>query len=83
MNFKLAVYVECPTCGGSGVVKGMFRSFVDCKGYNCINGYVTVLVTREEMNSLLGGETTIDGDPRSFAVKPLRTASGRPIPGRT
>ena len=82
MHFKLAVYVECPTCHGSGVVKGMFRSFVYCKGYNCSNGYVTVFVTLEEMNSLLGGETTIDGDSRSLSVKPLRTASGRPIPGR-
>ena len=82
MNFKFAVFAECPTCRGSGLVKGMFRSFVPCKAEKCVDGYVTVLATRQEVTSLLAGTHTIDGAPGAFEVKPLRTASGRPIPGR-
>ncbi len=77
MKFKLAAYAECPTCGGKGLVKGLIRSLVSCP--KCVNGHIMVLVTREEMAKLLSGESTID---KSLEVKPLRTASGRPIPGR-
>jgi len=70
MFFKLAAYVECPTCRGSGIVKGAFRSFVVCKGRGCVEGFVTVLVTRQEMVALTNGESTITGEAEHFVVSP-------------
>jgi len=69
MNFKLPIYVECQTCRGVGLVKGAVRSFVPCKGSHCINGYVTVLVTREEMLGVIDGSRTVEGRPGSFRVE--------------
>ena len=79
MNFKLAVYAECPTCAGLGLVKGVIRSHVPCKGHGCVDGYVTVLVTREEMNALTSGASDIVADGYRFMVVPHPSTLG--IPG--
>jgi hypothetical protein len=51
MDFKLPVYVRCPTCG----VKD-----AHCNAGICKDGSRTILVTREEMNALLSGRATLE-----------------------
>jgi hypothetical protein len=69
MNFKLAVYVECPTCGGRGLVQG-FNRFVPCKAETCKDGYRTVLVTPQEMGELSSGVSIIEPSGDGFRVVP-------------
>ena len=73
------VYAEYPTCAGLGLVKGAIRSHVPCKGHGCVDGYVTVLVTREEMNALTSGASDIVADGYRFMVVPHPSTLG--IPG--
>jgi hypothetical protein len=70
MFFKLAAYAECPTCHGSGVVKGSLRTAVPCKSTGCVDGFVTVLVTRQEMVNLLSDESVLTGEQGHFVVAP-------------
>jgi hypothetical protein len=78
MNFKLAVYAECPTCGGKGIVQGKFR-FIPCTEGNCNEGYRTVLVTFEEMQALLAGKSALEVTGTRFRVVPV-PLSPKPAP---
>jgi hypothetical protein len=58
MDFKLAVYVKCPACGGSGHVPED-RYQPNCTAGNCDEGYRVLLVTPEAMKDLLSGQSTL------------------------
>ena len=70
LNFKMAIYVACSRCGGTGLVKGAFVSFVSCKERRCRDGQITVLVDRNEMNALLCGTHVLEVSGEGFMVTP-------------